>query len=147
MFSFLLLTAQPQFWRGVVLSFLIPLLLGKPMVCQTFKHVCYVHGGVSRGRAFQHFLSGYLMLFGSGSRILSQLMVSKGLSYSINVMQLLLDYLRFSASSFTAIGKTCFMTDDASAVTVHKFVSEQLNLTKELIMNSKVSLKIIFIFR
>jgi hypothetical protein len=29
------------------------------------------------------------------------------------------------------------MTDDASAVTVHKFVSEQLNLTKELIMNSK----------
>ncbi|ANM60750.1 holliday junction resolvase [Arabidopsis thaliana] len=51
--------------------------------------------------------------------------------------QLLLDYLRFSASSFTAIGKTCFMTDDASAVTVHKFVSEQLNLTKELIMNSK----------
>ncbi|AAB80635.1 Contains similarity to Chlamydia outer membrane protein (gb/X53512) [Arabidopsis thaliana] len=66
-----------------------------------------------------------------------KLMVSKGLSYSINVMQLLLDYLRFSASSFTAIGKTCFMTDDASAVTVHKFVSEQLNLTKELIMNSK----------
>ncbi|EFH68493.1 predicted protein [Arabidopsis lyrata subsp. lyrata] len=51
--------------------------------------------------------------------------------------QLLLDYLRFSASSFTAIGKTCFMTDEASAVTVHKFVSEQLNLTKEVIMNAK----------
>ncbi|KAJ4878838.1 Uncharacterized protein Rs2_35892 [Raphanus sativus] len=51
--------------------------------------------------------------------------------------QLLLDYLRFSASSFTAIGKICFMSDDASAVTVHKFVSEQLNLTKELLLNAK----------
>lgn len=86
------------------------------------------------------------MLFGSVSRILSQLIVSGGLSFSINVMQLLLDYLRFSASSFTAIGKTCFMTDEASAVTVHKFVSEQLNLTKEVIMNAKVSLKIILNF-
>ncbi|CAA7054052.1 unnamed protein product [Microthlaspi erraticum] len=45
--------------------------------------------------------------------------------------QLLLDYLRFSASSYTAIGKICFMSDEASAVTVHKFVSEQLNLMKE----------------
>lgn len=54
-------------------------------------------------------------------------------------MQLLLDYLRFSASSPTAIGKICFMSDDASAVTVHKFVSEQLNLTKELVLNAKVS--------
>ncbi|CAG7900257.1 unnamed protein product [Brassica rapa] len=51
--------------------------------------------------------------------------------------QLLLDYLRFSASSFTAIGKICFMSDEASAVTVHKFVSEQLNLTKEVILNAK----------
>ena len=51
-------------------------------------------------------------------------------------MQLLLDYLRFSASSFTAIGKICFVSDEASAV---KFVSEQLNLTKEVILNAKVS--------
>ncbi|XP_013605045.1 PREDICTED: uncharacterized protein LOC106312179 isoform X1 [Brassica oleracea var. oleracea] len=48
--------------------------------------------------------------------------------------QLLLDYLRFSASSFTAIGKICFVSDEASAV---KFVSEQLNLTKEVILNAK----------
>ena len=61
------------------------------------------------------------------------------LSYSIILIQLLLDYLRFSASSFTAIGKICFMSDEASAVTVHKFVSEQLNLTKEVILNAKVS--------
>ncbi|VVA89980.1 unnamed protein product [Arabis nemorensis] len=52
--------------------------------------------------------------------------------------QLLLDYLRFSASSFTAIGKTCVMSDDASVGTVHKFVSEQLNLTKEVILNAKL---------
>ncbi|EOA39578.1 hypothetical protein CARUB_v10008197mg [Capsella rubella] len=51
--------------------------------------------------------------------------------------QLLLDYLRFSASSFTAIGKTCFLSDQASAVTVHKFVSEQLNLIKEVVLNAK----------
>lgn len=31
------------------------------------------------------------------------------------------------------------MSDDASAVTVHKFVSEQLNLTKEVVLNAKVS--------
>lgn len=65
--------------------------------------------------------------------------------FSIILMQLLLDYLRFSASSFTAIGKTCFMSDEASAITVHKFVSEQLNLTKEVILNAKVSLKIILV--
>lgn len=63
------------------------------------------------------------------------------LSLSANVMQLLLDYLRFSASSFTAIGKTSVMSDDASVVTVHKFVSEQLNLTKEVILNAKVYLR------
>ncbi|CAH8282987.1 unnamed protein product [Eruca vesicaria subsp. sativa] len=51
--------------------------------------------------------------------------------------QLLLDYLRFSALSFTAIGKICFTSDEASAVTVHKFVLEQLNLTKEVILNAK----------
>ncbi|XP_010457522.1 PREDICTED: uncharacterized protein LOC104738990 [Camelina sativa] len=51
--------------------------------------------------------------------------------------QLLLDYLRFSASCFTAIGKTCFLSDETSAVTVHKFVSEQLNLIKEVILNAK----------
>ncbi|KAF8111654.1 hypothetical protein N665_0073s0014 [Sinapis alba] len=51
--------------------------------------------------------------------------------------QLLLDYLRFSASCFTAIGNICFMRDETSAVSVRKFVSEQLNLTKEVILNAK----------
>nr|VDD16868.1 unnamed protein product [Brassica rapa] len=51
--------------------------------------------------------------------------------------QLLLDYLGFSASSFTAIGKICFMRDETAAVTVRKFVSEQLILTKEVILNAK----------
>ncbi|CAH2038922.1 unnamed protein product [Thlaspi arvense] len=57
--------------------------------------------------------------------------------------QLLLDYLRFSASSFTAIGKICFTSDESSAVTVHKFVSEQLNLTKEVILNAKVEISVL----
>lgn len=57
-------------------------------------------------------------------------------------MQLLLDYLGFSASSFTAIGKICFMRDETAAVTVRKFVSEQLILTKEVILNAKVSSRI-----
>uniref|UniRef100_M4DFR5 Uncharacterized protein n=1 Tax=Brassica campestris TaxID=3711 RepID=M4DFR5_BRACM len=52
--------------------------------------------------------------------------------------QLLLDYLGFSASSFTAIGKICFMRDETAAVTVRKFVSEQLILTKEVILNAKI---------
>ncbi|CAN8295604.1 unnamed protein product [Cochlearia groenlandica] len=51
--------------------------------------------------------------------------------------QLLLDYLRFSVSSYIAIGKICSMSDETSAVIVHKFVSEQLNLTKEVILNAK----------
>ena len=42
-----------------VLSFLTLLVVGKPMVCKTFKHVCDVYGGVSRGRAFKRFLSGW----------------------------------------------------------------------------------------
>lgn len=54
-------------------------------------------------------------------------------------MQLLLDYLRFSASSFTAVGKICLVSDETSAVSVRKFVQEQLNLTKEVILNAKVS--------
>lgn len=88
------------------------------------------------------------MLDGSISASPSELMVfgSLNFDFSINVMQLLLDYLHFSASSYTAIGKTCFMSDEASAVIVHKFVSEQLNLIKEVILNAKVSLKIILIF-
>ncbi|KAL0724009.1 hypothetical protein Bca4012_038608 [Brassica carinata] len=51
--------------------------------------------------------------------------------------QLLLDYLRFSASIFTAVGKLCLMRDETPAVTVRKFVSEQLNLTKEVLLNAK----------
>ncbi|KAJ0245092.1 Holliday junction resolvase [Hirschfeldia incana] len=51
--------------------------------------------------------------------------------------QLLLDYLRFSVSSFTAVGKICLMGDETSVVSVRKFVSEQLNLTREVILNAK----------
>ncbi|KAJ4914896.1 Uncharacterized protein Rs2_00446 [Raphanus sativus] len=51
--------------------------------------------------------------------------------------QLLLDYLRFSASSFTAIGKICFTRDETSTLSVRKFVSEHLNLTREVISNAK----------
>ncbi|KAF3584641.1 hypothetical protein F2Q69_00025836 [Brassica cretica] len=52
-------------------------------------------------------------------------------------MQLLLDYLGFSSSSLTAIGKICLMRDETLGVTVRKFVSELLNLTKEVILNAK----------
>ncbi|XP_024007724.1 uncharacterized protein LOC18994398 isoform X2 [Eutrema salsugineum] len=52
--------------------------------------------------------------------------------------QLLLNYLRFSAQALLLMGKYVSMSDEASAVTVHKFVSEQLNLTKEVILNAQV---------
>ncbi|KAH0905593.1 hypothetical protein HID58_037420 [Brassica napus] len=57
--------------------------------------------------------------------------------FQVGDFSLLLDYLGFSASSFTAIGKICFMRDETAAVTVRKFVSEQLILTKEVILNAK----------
>ncbi|WZZ20041.1 hypothetical protein YC2023_121428 [Brassica napus] len=57
--------------------------------------------------------------------------------FQVGDFSLLLDYLRFSSSSLTAIGKICFMRDETAAVTVRKFVSELLNLTKEVILNAK----------
>ena len=58
-FACCLLSAERQLESVVVFSFLTPLLVGKPMVWETFIHVCFVDGGVSRGRAFKHFLSGW----------------------------------------------------------------------------------------
>ena len=72
-------------------------------------------------------------------------MITGQLSFSTIVMQLLLDYLRFSASSFTAVGKLCLMRAETPAVTVRKFVSELLNLTKEVLLNAKVSSGFIFL--
>lgn len=74
-------------------------------------------------------------------------MITGYLGFSTIVMQLLLDYLRFSASSFTAIGKICFTRDETSTVSVRKFVSEHLNLTREVISNAKVSSGFILIMK
>ncbi|XP_022722239.1 uncharacterized protein LOC111279560 [Durio zibethinus] len=51
--------------------------------------------------------------------------------------QLLLDFLRFSASSFSSMTRYSIVTDKASMEIVEKFILEQLNLTKDAISEIK----------
>ncbi|OMO59734.1 hypothetical protein COLO4_34090 [Corchorus olitorius] len=51
--------------------------------------------------------------------------------------QLLLDFLNFSAASFSTMTKYSVFVDDASLVVVEKFILEQLNLAKDAISEIK----------
>ncbi|XWS22407.1 hypothetical protein CRYUN_Cryun29cG0031300 [Craigia yunnanensis] len=51
--------------------------------------------------------------------------------------QLLLDFLSFSASSFSSMTRSSVLLDKASLVVVEKFILEQLNLTKDVLSEIK----------
>ncbi|TYH51433.1 hypothetical protein ES332_D10G273900v1 [Gossypium tomentosum] len=59
---------------------------------------------------------------------------------AIKISELLLDFLSFSASSFSSMARYSVVTDKESIEVVEEFILEQLNLTKGTISEIKVAI-------
>ncbi|XP_010542977.1 PREDICTED: uncharacterized protein LOC104816017 [Tarenaya hassleriana] len=131
-----LMESLATFWEDFTCLDVSQCLLNKAILCVASKYLALdlpdcLHQFLGLGVKVSQWCAKHLKMS------LMSMEESQEEGHSNIFFQLLLDYFCFSASSFTAISKYSSMNDKALGVTVHKFVSDQLNITKEVILNAK----------